>query len=79
MSKRMFQILDEMNVADSENNTANVALSNHLVSATTAKGGGHVTMGVEASYIHKLLMDDDCIPILMIINKKEYDKILNKP
>lgn len=76
MKKRLFQILDEMNVADGENNTGHVAISNSLVSATTAKGGGHITMGVPAEYIHRLMVDENCIPLLLVIDKKEYEKLV---
>ncbi|HEX2683616.1 MAG TPA: hypothetical protein VHL77_06775 [Ferruginibacter sp.] len=52
MKKRMFQILDEMNVADGKNGTATLGLCPHLVSANTVKQGGHITMGVPAELIH---------------------------
>lgn len=75
--KRMFQILDEMNVADGENGTAHVAVRNQLVGAQKAKGGCHITIGAPEDYLYKLMTDNNCIPILLIIDKAEYDKIAN--
>ena len=72
--KRVFQILDEMNQNDTANKTASVALCNELVEAKTAKGGGHVTMGVPKEVITQLFTNDR-VAILMIIDKKEYDRI----
>lgn len=77
MKKRMFQVLDEMNAADAENNTAHVAICNHLVSARTVKGGGHVTMGVPAEYILRLATDKNCIALLLVVDKAEYEKMVN--
>lgn len=72
--KRPFQIFDEMNVNDEANNTALLAVSPYLVEAKTAKGGGHVTMGVEANVITQLLTGDRQV-ILLVFDKKEYDRI----
>lgn len=74
MKKRVFQILDEMNQNDTANKTATVALCNEMVEAKTAKGGGHVTMGVPAEVITQLFTGDR-IAILMIVDKKEYNRI----
>jgi hypothetical protein len=75
MNKRMFQILDEMNVSDVDNNTATVGICNQLVEAKTAKGGGHVTIGVPAAVVTGLLFDKNKIPILLIIDKAEYERV----
>jgi hypothetical protein len=77
MAKRLFQILDEMNVKDGEQNTATVGVINHFVSAQKAKGGGHVTMGVPESVLVDLLFNKNKIPILLIIDMEEYNKIKN--
>jgi hypothetical protein len=70
----MFQILDEMNQKDEENNTAAVAVSGDFVAAKTAKGGGHVTIGVPAEVITQLFLNER-VAVLLIIDKKEYDRI----
>lgn len=76
MEKRMFQVFDEMNVADGENNTMNLQVAGSLVSAQTAKGGGHITMGVPANIVHELTFKgEDYICLLLVINKKEYEKL----
>lgn len=77
--KRMFQILDEMNINDEKNNTAHLGVCDYLVQANTARGGGHVTMGVPASVVHDLVMGNNKTAILLIIDKSEYDKIKSKP
>jgi hypothetical protein len=74
MSKRLFQILDEMNVADGENKTDNVAISNSVVSANKAKGGAHVVMGMPEKYLYDLMQDGKKIALLLVIDKAEYDK-----
>lgn len=75
MSKRLFQILDEMNVKDDEGETAFVGVNNAFVGAQKARGGGHVTMGVPESVIMDLLFNKNKIPILLIIDMEEYDRI----
>lgn len=75
MEKRMFQILDEMNLDDEKNKTGNVAICNAFVSANKVKAGGHVTMGVPESVLMDLVFNKgNKIPILIIIDKAEYDK-----
>lgn len=78
MSKRLFQILDEMNVADEAGKTSFVGVNNAFVGAQKAKGGGHVTMGVPESVIMDLFLNKNKIPILLIIDKDEYDRIKNE-
>lgn len=77
MEKRLFQILDEMNVGDINLNTKNVSVSNTLVSAYKAKKGGHVTIAVSDEALMNLLDNEDSVPLLIILNQKEYDR-LNK-
>ncbi len=75
MDKRLFQILDEMNVADGENNTAHLQVLTDLVSARTAKGGGHVTMGAPSGVINNLVFNEGkYITLLLIIKRDEYEK-----
>lgn len=73
----MFQILDEMNVADGENGTAHLGVCDSFVETRMAKGGGHVTMGVPASVVHDLVFKKDKAVILLIIDKAEYEKLSN--
>lgn len=79
MEKRMFQILDAMNANDEKNNTQTVGVCPDLVSAQTAKHGGHVTMGVPESVIFDLLNDKGKKPILLIIDISEYQRIQLEP
>jgi len=71
---RPFEIFDQMNVADETNKTALLSISPYLVEAKTAKGGGHVTMGVTAEVITQLITGDRKA-ILLVFDKKEYDRI----
>lgn len=74
MEKRPFQIWDEMNVADEKNGTANIALCNQLISATTIKGGGQVSIGVP----HSALVDmfnGKTKPYLILLNQAEYERL----
>lgn len=76
--KRLFHILDEMNVADGENNTANLGVCDFLIEAKKAKGGGHVTMGVPEQVVLDLVLNPGKKSvILLIVDKSEYDKIEN--
>lgn len=79
MSKRLFQVLDEMNVNDETNKTSHVRVSGHLVSANTAKGGGHVTIGVEAAVITELAVNKDMRCLLLVIDYKEYERLTKQP
>lgn len=80
MTKRLFQVLDELNVHDGDNNTKHVQIANTLVSANLAKGGGHVTMGVPANIVHSLLTDqENTICLLVVVDRKEYESQNNKP
>lgn len=71
---RPFEIFDQMNVADETNKTALLSVSPYLVEAKTAKGGGHVTMGVPAEVITQLITGDRKA-ILLVFDKNEYDRI----
>lgn len=80
MSKNMFQTLMEMNIADGENKTSNVAICNQLISAQKAKGGGHVTIGVPENVVIDIMQDAFStnrkkIPLLMIIDREEFEKV----
>lgn len=75
--KRLFQILDEMNVPDTANKTTLVAVCPNLVSADYSYKlqGTKVTMGVPGNVA--LELENETIPILVLVNKSEYDRILN--
>lgn len=74
MKKRLFQILDEMNVNDGANKTATCACCFDMVSANTAKGGAHVTMGIPTEALHKI-MHDEYKPMLVLLDMKEYHRL----
>lgn len=74
MKKRLFQVLDEMNVNDEKNKTATCACCFHLVEAKTAKGGAHVIMGVPAEALHKIMMNE-YKPMLVLLDMKEYHRL----
>lgn len=74
---RPFEIFDKMNVADEANKTELLSISPYFVGAKTAKGGGHVTMGVPAEVLTQLMTGDRKV-ILLVFDKKEYDRIDNE-
>lgn len=81
--KRVFQILDELNVADGENNTEHLAISNYLLAADKVKQGGKITMGVDEvrfNQVAEMMFSEkqDKIVWLLVIDRKEYDKIENQ-
>lgn len=76
MEKRLFEILDEMNQNDEKNKTTTVALCNHLISADLIKAGTKVCIGAPHSAINDI-MNDKVMPILLLIDKKEYERIKN--
>lgn len=78
MTKRLFQILDEMNVNDEANKTATCACCFDLVGANKVKQGGHVTMGVPAEAVLKLLLGE-YQPMLVLLDKKEYYRLEGQP
>ena len=75
--KRLFQILDEMNVADTTNKTTLVGVCPNLVSADyiAKMQGTKITMGVPGNMVLDI-QTKNTIPILVLIDKNEYDKIL---
>lgn len=78
MSKRLFQILDEMNVNDDVNKTATCGCCFDMVSADTVKAGGVVKMGVPAEAITRIFLGE-CQPFLILLDKKEYHRLKDTP
>lgn len=78
MTKRLFQILDEMNVNDDVNKTATCGCCFDMVSADTVKAGGVVKMGVPAEAITRIFLGE-CQPFLILLDKKEYHRLKDLP
>lgn len=78
MSKRLFQVLDEMNVNDGTNKTETCACCFDMVGANKVKAGGHVTMGVPDEALMKIFIGD-YQPMLVLLNKKVYHKLKEQP
>lgn len=76
--KRLFQVLDEMNVNDDANKTETCACCFDLVGANKVKAGGHVTMGVPTEAVLKLLLGE-YMPMLVLLDKKEYHRLEDVP
>ena len=76
MKKRLFAMLDEMNRHDEENGTRTVEIANTLVSAQSAKGGGHVTIGVASETLHKIVTrQEDYAVLLLVIDRKKIEEL----
>jgi len=73
MKKRMFEILDEMNLEDVKNNTRMVAISNTLISADKVKQGGKVSIGTDEQSLYDI-MNDKVVVLMICVNKDEYFK-----
>lgn len=72
MKKRVFEILDEMNVSDTEKGTKLIGVSNYFVSGEKVKQGSLITMGAEESALMDI-MQGNVIPLLLLIDKSEYE------
>jgi len=71
--KRMFQILDEMNLDDVKNNTRLVSISNTLISADKIKQGSKISIGADEQALYDLITEK-VIPVLILVDKTEYFK-----
>ncbi len=71
--KRLFVILDEMNVHDIKNNTRLVAVSGELLSVDKVNAGGIVKIGVDHISLQDLI-NDKAVVILAVIDREEYAK-----
>lgn len=73
MKKRLFQILDEMNLHDAENNTRFVSMSTSMISAEKVKQGTKVSMGA-GDHVVTDILEQKVIAILLVIDVEEYRK-----
>jgi hypothetical protein len=73
VKKRLFQVLDEMNVHDIENNSALIGICPDFISADTFKGGCKITMGAPLGTVNEI-MNGKYMPVLLLIDKEEYFK-----
>ncbi|AIM37391.1 hypothetical protein KO02_12335 [Sphingobacterium sp. ML3W] len=73
VEKSIWDRFKELNEADGENGTHNLALSNAFVSGNKVKQGAHITMGAEFSSLVEI-MEDKVRPILLLINWEEFEK-----
>jgi ATP-dependent 26S proteasome regulatory subunit len=73
MKKRLFEIIDEMNVSDIENDTQYVAVSSNFISADKIKQGARICMGAPESVIMDII-SRKYIPVLLLIDSEEYSK-----
>lgn len=71
MAKSDLIAMNEM----ADKNSPGIRMSPYFVEAKLAKGGGHVTMGVDAQVIHDLAFQEKYVVALYIIDKEEFDKI----
>lgn len=76
---RLFEILDVMNIQDTENKTAHLSVCPSFLSAdySAKQGGTKVTIGVPGNITAELL-EQHLLPILLVINREEYEKIKTK-
>lgn len=77
MSKRLFQVLDEMNLLDEKNNTAHVGVCNSFLGGTDGKNGSRIYIGAPQGTLTQCYSGQK-IPILLLIDKKEYEKHSNQ-
>lgn len=72
MSKRLFEILDDMNQSDTNNGTQLVRISNIFLEGNKVKQGAIIAMGAEEKCLHDI-MNDESIPLLIMVDRKEYE------
>ncbi len=74
MKKRLFQIIDEMNQADTANGTRLVSISNSFISGDKVKQGAKICMGADEATLMDLVTDQ-AIPLLIVVNREEYNRL----
>lgn len=79
MSKRLFQVLDEMNVLDTEDKSDRVGVCNVVESINyNHKKGTTVAIGVPGNVVSDITTGKR-IPILLMIDAKEYERLKDQP
>jgi basic membrane lipoprotein Med (substrate-binding protein (PBP1-ABC) superfamily) len=76
-SKRLLEVLDEMNIIDAETGSQNVGVYNQVVSVNSYKDHGHVTIGVSVDTAQELLglKKSNKRAILLIVDMDVYNKL----
>lgn len=72
LKKSVFQIFADMHAHDCEHKTDWVGVCNTLIGAYSVKQGAKIEMGAPFSAITDI-MNDKVIPILLLVDKKEFD------
>jgi hypothetical protein len=71
--KRLFQVLDDMNVEDTTNGTGTVGVCGDFISADKVKAGAKISMGAPESALFDII-SGKVIPVLLLVDKDEYFK-----
>lgn len=74
MAKRVFEIIDQMNVGDIDNKTSNVIIGNYLVSANYSKAGTTVSIGVGGNQVFDIESGKK-MAILVLVDIEEYNRL----
>jgi len=72
-AKRLFQVLDEMNILDIKNGGRLVEASGNFISADKIKQGAKISMGTPEHSLNEI-MTGKKIPVLLLIDAEEYNK-----
>lgn len=79
MSKRLFQVLDELNQLDEQTGSAFCGVCNEVVSVNKNGHNGTVTIGVPGEVAQALVLGQgDKRLMLCIVDGAAYDKINNE-
>jgi hypothetical protein len=80
MGKRVFQILDELNVRDgNKNKDYAVVLGNQVLQADykIKKGGTEITVGIAGNHVSDLITGEK-FAVILVVDKKQYDELANE-
>ena len=64
-------------IAEMSSKNMNIRMTPHFVEAKLAKGGGHVTMGVDQAVIHDLVFKDKWGLALYVVDFEQFIKLKN--
>lgn len=78
MKKRLFETLDEMNLADIKDGTRLVQVSSNFIACNTVTGGAKIEMGIPRESAVEL-WSEETMPVLLLVNKKEYQRLISEP